>query len=124
MGLRLMRSNFPPLALPGAPPREIRRSIVTSALLILTFTLGAACVLIFLENRGYQAAGGPLSLVALLLLGAAAGITLSRQVGRPVEVLASTLQFSEARHQSFWAHSPDCLFMVEVTDDERFVFAG
>src|SRR4051812_26064510 len=99
MGLRHMPSDFPPLAVPGPPPREIRRSIVNSALLILTFNLGAACLLLFLDKLGNQTAGGPLSLVALLVLGAAAGMTLSRQVGRPVEVLASTLQFSEARHQ-------------------------
>src|SRR5215203_391984 len=123
-GVAAMPSNFPPLAVPGTPPREVRRRIVTPGLLILAFTLGAACVLVFFEKLGGQSAGVPLSLVLLLLLGAAAYVTLSGQVGRPIEVLASTLQFSEARHQSFWTHSPDCLFMVEVTDDERFVFGG
>jgi PAS domain S-box-containing protein len=69
--------------------------------------------------------------IALLLIGGIAGSALARRVGRPIEALATSaaktkdeLNFAEARHASFWRHTPESLFTVAVTPDNRFVFEG
>src|SRR4051812_25215180 len=69
--------------------------------------------------------------LAFLLLGVSAGSAIARRAGKPIEALARSaatssgaLRFAEARHQSFWEHTPESLFTVEVTCDGRFVFDG
>jgi two-component system NarL family sensor kinase len=122
-----------------APADEIRRSIVikSSKLIAVASALGAACLLlcyvaltsappahVHFEQLATAA-------VAFLLLGVAAGVSLARRVGKPIETLvddaaktAGELKFAQARHESFWSQTPESLFTVEVTADGRFVFAG
>jgi two-component system, NarL family, sensor kinase len=65
--------------------------------------------------------------LALLLAAGGAGLLVARQVG-PVEAtaLASTreLRLAQARYASLWRDTPESLFVITVTADERFVFEG
>jgi PAS domain S-box-containing protein len=67
-------------------------------------------------------------IAALLLLSATlAGLVAARQVG-PVEDNAVQavrgLRLAEARHSSLWNNTPESLFVVTVTADDRFLIEG
>lgn len=100
------------------------------------------------EATGFTAlAGVPMSIVdepihaawrtvgftalGLLLVGGGAVFSFVRLIGKPIEALAAhatrtreRLVFAEARHASFWEHTPEALFTVEVGADGRFLYQG
>jgi PAS domain S-box-containing protein len=91
--------------------------------------MGAACIALCywaMTIGSVDFAPGRMGLgaIALLLLGAAAGLGMARHLGQPIQILTRSLHFAEARHHSFWEQTPESLFTVEVTPDARFVFAG
>ena len=72
-----------------------------------------------------------LSGLALVLASALAASAFARRLSLPVRLLAETatkandeLMFAVARHESFWVHTPESLFTVQVLPGDRFLIAG
>src|SRR4051794_23484733 len=126
MESRLRDGEHDPFAAPdtaGVPSLASAHRSSTSGFTALTYVrTGIVNEPIYSALRQIGFAG-----LALLLLGVTAGSAIARRVGKPMRSAATSsgaLRFAEARHQSFWDHTPESLFTVEVTRDGRFVFDG
>ena len=122
---------------PRSRPYEVQRSTVVRASIAIAAASGAGTLMVVLcyaalsDGCTLIAVGYGTAALTLLGLGAVAGSVLASRVASPIVALATSaekaageLKFAEARHESFWTHTPEGLFTVEVTADGRFRFAG
>ena len=60
----------------------------------------------------------------LLAGGVVAASIIARRLEQPIDALCTTAEATQVRYQTYWEHTPECLFAARVTGDGEFVYDG